>query len=889
MKKSLLLPLFLAASAAPALFGESVCRTIDRARLEKLTGAEEVRIWQSHDTVRVECSGSDDAAVPVDFDRETESRVLFKSEGAGDIRGRLYEKYYDSKLSRYVTTAKPFTIPASELKPAASADFDKAKAEYYSYLINTGVPGEGWFRYQRDRFSPGAKTAAPRFNRWTRRNETDEMFALFTGSEAIRENLQLDRPLRVNADKSGRTLPLSGIAGITVKEFDWAKVTKSGEVALDPLAACIPHDQHVVFFKGFIGMLALLDEADARGTPLLTTAIPRSEDARTKERYARQLCLETTEFARLAGPHLVKSVAFTGSDLLLPSGSDVGVVFESLNSGVLTGFIRAKQALAAKADAGCKLLSGEIDGVKWDGVANATRTISSYVAERNGVVFLSNSTTQLRSLIGAASGATPALSSLPEYKFFRQRYDRDAADESALSYLSDATIRRWCGPRWRILSARRAEAAAAMTAAASAGVANPAAPAPASEEFGSLAFLTPVAELACDTVTPAESQAYATWRDAYQRGWREFFDPIGVRLSSDAKGLRADVTVMPLILGSDYARMTAFTRGGEIRADSCDGRPGAVLQYAMAIDPASPEIRSFEGMLGGRHRDENAVAKALRPRPLAWLGTALSWRVDGGSELDALCAVAAKHGSGSSEFEHALKERLSRLPVSLWVDNRDAASLAFFLTALRGLSESSAPGLLLWTNTEYSKNTYVTLSSARNSGDFLNSAKLHYHAGPKALFVTLSEEVMKSYLDSLSVEAKPVKPWLGKHAGLRVSPRALEVLDMLSRDTRVERLREASWAALPVLNELHRAAPGVDADELYEKLWGVRLVCPAGGSYVWNERLGTMESTATGSPAEPKDVKPAPFLPGIASGEFGLTFENDGVRARLELERDPAK
>jgi hypothetical protein len=43
---------------------------------------------------------------------------------------------------------------------------------------------------------------------------------------------------------------------------------------------------------------------------------------------------------------------------------------------------------------------------------------------------------------------------LPEYKFFRSRSER-GEDETAFLLLSDATIRRWTGPRWRIASSRR--------------------------------------------------------------------------------------------------------------------------------------------------------------------------------------------------------------------------------------------------------------------------------------------------------------------------------------------------------------------------------------------------------------------------------------------------
>jgi len=46
---------------------------------------------------------------------------------------------------------------------------------------------------------------------------------------------------------------------------------------------------------------------------------------------------------------------------------------------------------------------------------------------------------------------------------------------------------------------------------------------------------------------------------------------------------------------------------------------------------------------------------------------------------------------------------------------------------------------------------------------------------------------------------------------------------------------------------------------LHEKLWGVRLTCPGGGKFVWNDQWQTMESTVYGSPGNPR---PGPAWPG---------------------------
>ncbi|MFC1716611.1 hypothetical protein ACFL6S_23285 [Candidatus Poribacteria bacterium] len=75
--------------------------------------------------------------------------------------------------------------------------------------------------------------------------------------------------------------------------------------------------------------------------------------------------------------------------------------------------------------------------------------------------------------------------------------------------------------------------------------------------------------------------------------------------------------------------------------------------------------------------------------------------------------------------------------------------------------------------------------------------------------------------------------------------------------------------------------------ELHEKFWNTKLLCPGGGTYVWNEEWRTMESTVYGHPGEPRkgDLESLP-LSAFVSGNFGLTFENQGLRTKVVLERE---
>ena len=179
---------------------------------------------------------------------------------------------------------------------------------------------------------------------------------------------------------------------------------------------------------------------------------------------------------------------------------------------------------------------------------------------------VTNSLYQLERLAAVAQKKSPSIASLPEYTFFRNRYRLGDPEETGFVFLSDATIRRWCGPRWRIATSRQARDMAVLTELQAANldrlVKKTAQPGPIYTDFatadvgelsldaagvhstvqGSLEFMTPIAELPMKKVTKAEADAYKWWRDNYQRNWRWAFDPIALRLTFEQKRLAADLT-----------------------------------------------------------------------------------------------------------------------------------------------------------------------------------------------------------------------------------------------------------------------------------------------------------------------------------------------------------
>jgi hypothetical protein len=839
--------------------------------------------------------------------------LAIRAPSGSSFTGRLFVPNAD--LNGMV--ALKFKLDAASAKPDSKQRFLEAKENYYRRLREENIPGGAWFRHQEAeaakargaQVTPGMTN--PAFNLRGPRSwagDYDSTYDLFSGGRALSENLQLDR-LLAPANSNATLVPLSSLTGITVREMDWKPLLQEAKPAFDPLAAHIPFDQHVLFFPSFEAMSRWIDEADQDGTPVLQMYEPRAEDANSRGRCQKQLCLELNELSRLIGPKLIASAAFTGSDPYLRTGTDIGVVYETTSPATLKTLLQGKHAAAQLANPANKPVKGDIAGVAYTGVVSEDRAVSSYVAALEDAVLVSNSRAQLERLISVAKGKTPALASQDEYRYFRQKYPRTEPGETAFLILSDATIRRWCGPQWRIANSRRTRAAAALAELQAAhldelasGQAKPGCVATNLPEvgdvflttngvfsptYGTLEFLTPIIELPLTQVTQSEADAYNRWRDGYQQNWSQVFDPIAIRFSMQPQRLSAELSVMPLIAGSDYRQFIAVSSGSRIAPDASDPHPEALLHVALAINAQSELVKESGNFLGN-------FSPSLKANPLGWLGQCVALYAD----QDPFWVELAKAGK-ASDF---LEKNYPRLPLALYCEVKNPLGCVAFLTAARAFAEQSAPRMTHWENLDYHDQAYVKITAPQSEpgeGGVTNLC-VYYAVTPKSLVLTLSEPVLKRALDrqhaqladkqTVRSNTVPTSPWLGTNLCLRVDQTFVPTLEALFRDEFRPARQRLAWSNLPILNEWKRRYPGQDPVKLHEQFWHTTLVCPGGGRYVWNEQWQTMESTVYGHPAQPKPG-PENILPvaNITSANLGLTFENQGLSAKAVLERTPAK
>jgi hypothetical protein len=766
-----------------------------------------------------------------------------------------------------------FSIDPAKVAESTEEDFRKIRAAHYARLSQAHLPGTAWFRV----LSGLPPEEIPDFG--SQRN-IDQTFNLFSGSRAVAENLALDRALILGSNDPTDDAPVkvADIKGVSIRPIDWKeKLEGVDEVAIDPLALAIPADQHALFVPSTGALLDLLRLAGEDGMPLVQGLNVRNPFRTLVQRYRGQMGLDIPDLIARQLP--VRGLAVTGGDPFFPSGSDVAVLFDAEKPAAL---YQTLLTLIRTKAAGHEATTAESEGDGWRGASFTTRdrSFSCHLLHAGDWVAVANSKAQIDRLLAVRRGEAEALGAIDEFRFFRHRYRLDAG-ESAFVFLSDAAIRRWCGPELRIGASRRTRAAAALMAL-TARMQDGGEP---GDEFapllggiesrngrlisavhGSLGFMTPIAELGIDTVTTAERLSYERWREGYENGWPVVFDPIAIRLDI-AKARRAmDMTVLPLTSNSDYLKWIGLAGKSRLSPRARAVPEKASMFLSFAVDPDAEVFRSFDQQMLEMLPD-------LKIQPLGWMAGSVSLWLDEGMDLGFL---AGRQWSS---------EAVAVLPLVARIESKSPVKLALFLTALKSLAESSAPDLLTWETRRHAGQAYVSIHGDDES---ISGVSLHYAAMRGALLVSLDEP---SLIRAIGREQAELPAGLAEalpkahHLFGEASPATLSALRTAatSRDA-LNRLQWESWKALPVLNEWKRRHPDKDPAALELARFASDIHCPGGRGYQWNAKAMTMESVALGHPAAPRadglQDSPLARWPALRAA---IDFADGGLRLRASM------
>ena len=473
--------------------------------------------------------------------------------------------------------------------------------------------------------------------------------------------------------------------------------------------------------------------------------------------------------ARMLGPTLVKSVALTGSDPSFPLGTDVAVLFETDQPAVLAKAARARIAMAA-AEAKAKFENDSVDSIPYVAYLTPDRKMSSYVApigdnadRRHQLALPTRAPCRGQERQIEVARRVARIQVLPQALSPQRRGGiglglPQRRDDPPLVRAAVADRRRPPHPRPRRAGRVAGLAAkAARRAQAEAGPIHTDLPilgggelrltpdGVVSSVYGTLDFMTPIGEMPLDEVTQDEAAGLCRWRDGYQRNWSWGFDPIGLRIGIGKEKLAADLSIMPLIMNSEYSRFFEISRGAKFGPVAGDPHK-ALAQFVFALNRDSILFRQGEGIL--------AMAAAGQKFALGWIGPSITVYADD----DPFWAELAK--VDPDKLTDFMTKNLGRLPVGVRIESRNPLQLAAFLATTRGYIEQTGPGLTRWDSLKYKEQGYVRISPVKGQGGVpseVENMAIYYTTVGGGLTITLSERVLQhaSTARVAKMEAKP--------------------------------------------------------------------------------------------------------------------------------------
>jgi hypothetical protein len=290
--------------------------------------------------------------------------------------------------------------------------------------------------------------------------------------------------------------------------------------------------------------------------------------------------------------------------------------------------------------------------------------------------------------------------------------------------------------------------------------------------------------------------------------------------------LTADVRVLPLISGTEYADMLRTV--GHARVDL--GGTGGGLRTAIAIGPDA-EIRRL-------------LTRSLHDMPLVgslkvdWLG---DWALVGMDDTATPAArEAIRHEAATGVAERSLRD-LAELPIYAGIEVRNMTAAVAFLAAVRHALEQAAPGAIRWGEVGKQRDVpFVAVRAGTAGGDDTRDIALYYSFCKNTLLLSLGESALRRRIDDC-LDGK--QPRSRAAAGLE-GPQWIFDLDMRERGPLWWRLallaaagqstsgeRWAVSAAEAVLRGAPGASPSV-ARLLARDTLGAIPVTPEGNAYV---------------------------------------------------------
>ncbi|MBT3294816.1 MAG: hypothetical protein HN383_06060 [Verrucomicrobia bacterium] len=739
-----------------------------------------------------------------------------------------------------------------------------------------------------DRPQPGGR-------RRRRRERQTSLFNVLGGRAAIRETLQLQSIGGRASMPASNRIDVTTLKGVTVKSHPFKEMLGDAEGGRLALADLAPPDRLFAYFAKPEALLQMMDG----GTDFIfrggASATGRSLEYGMTARYLGKLGVSEQWVRGLLKSGVIEEMAVMLPDLFLVDGTDLTVVSRLKNPRLaaaslkMLGLSSLKGIVARKAD-------------DWSDV---------FWTQRDDLLLISTQRAELDRVLALLADPAESLGQSAEFRYMLSRQPLNERTRATV-YFSDPFVRRLVGPAAKIGQLRRLQARAEMEAITAGNllyqadghggkatlevlvekgyVRQPvrvrdavldAGGRVASEQFGTLTQMATLLASPVALVSDREAKAYRTYVDGYNRFWRRFFDPIGIRFDqTSAKEMALSIFILPLIDNSLYAGLRQALIAGENAAPlplpELDPAPVATLSFNLNEKAWMEVVENMDDLLEQMLGIGPDILDNLGPDVHIAMGDADPIIGLGSGELTALAGLT---GGGMSDEMFMIPMVVSMLtrPCVLMVGLDDPA-------AVRAKLGRMATGTL--------SGRRMFLDAGGSLYKLAERDAWHYVVSIGGMLnLRFGLEIKDRYLviSNLPLTHDPaVRSWReAPHnaAAMVLNPAAcLQQLPALFTSAS-SRQRAAAMGGLGGLYPMLRSGSGdvPQAIARHRRLFGFTPLHPGRGEWQWDGNR--LSSTVFGypgreeQPAYRADDKAYGVFQGVGTVGLSMQFEDDGLRS----------